>query len=154
MCLHIKINEPLIHYCVALRGFSSGCLLRGSASLRLSEPVAQSLTPTATGLRAPKAGSPENPNRVSVKLNTGTGLVTGSAAILNATGTRVVRKQSFRGIFLKDPLGDGRDYVGGYFLLPDAKGLRQSGLLEISEPDLEPESLLELETPESLPLAP
>ncbi len=113
-------------------------LLSGGGLDRLSKPIIQTLTPTATGLTAPKAGTPGNPNRVVVKLNAKTGLVTGSAAILDAVGKKVVRTQRFRGMLLKDPLGDGQDVIGGYFLLPDAKGVLQSGIVEISEPELEP----------------
>ena len=112
--------------------------LSGGGLSRLSKPITQTLTPTATGLIAPKAGTPANPNRVSVKLDPKTGIVTGSAAILNATGTKVTRTQSFRGIYLKDPLGDGEDGIGGYFLLPDAAKLIQSGRLEITEPESAP----------------
>lgn len=93
------------------------------------------LTPSAATLVAPKAGTPANPNRVTVKLDPKTGIVTGSAAILNATGTKVTRTQPFRGMLVKDPLGDGEDAIGGYFLLPDAAKLIQSGRLEITEPE-------------------
>ena len=44
-------------------------------------------------------------------------VVTGSAAILDPLGKKVVRTQSFRGMLVKDPLGDGQDVVGGYFLI-------------------------------------
>lgn len=44
---------------------------------------------------------------------------------------------SFRGRLVQNLLGDGRDLVGGYFLLPDASGRTLSGLLQISEPETE-----------------
>jgi hypothetical protein len=100
--------------------------------------VSSPLTPTAITLTAPKAGSVDNPNRVAVKLDPKTGVVTGSAALLDPLGKKVVRTQAFRGMLVKDPLGDGQDVVGGYFLLPDAKGLIQSGFFEIIEPEPEP----------------
>lgn len=112
--------------------------LSGGGLYRLSKPIVQSLTPAPSGFTAPKAGAPENPNRVAVKLDSRTGLVTGSAAILNATGSKVVRTQKFRGMFVKDPLGDGDDLIGGYFLLPDGTGVNRSGRLEITEPEEEP----------------
>jgi hypothetical protein len=112
--------------------------LSGGGLGRLSKPIAQILTPTATGFTAPKAGTANNPNRVAVKLDPKTGVVTGSAAILDPLGKKVVRTQAFRGMLVKDPLGDGQDVVGGYFLLPDAKGLLQSGFFEITEPEPEP----------------
>jgi hypothetical protein len=110
--------------------------LFGGGLSRLSKPIKQTLAPGATNLVAPKPGSPENPNRVAVKLHPKTGLVTGSATILDATGSKVVRTQSFRGMFVKNPLGDGLDIIGGYFLFPDGKGLLQSGAVEITEPEL------------------
>jgi hypothetical protein len=111
-------------------------LLHGGGLDRLSKPIRQTLTPTATGLSAPKPGTLDNPHRVSVKLDAKTGIATGSAAILDTTRTKVIRTQKFRGMFVKDPLGDGQDIIGGYFLFPDAKGLFQSGAVEITEPEL------------------
>ena len=48
-------------------------LLSGGALPLYSKPIAQDLAPTATGFSAPKAGSPDNPHRVSIKLNPATG---------------------------------------------------------------------------------
>lgn len=101
---------------------------------RLSKPITQVLTPAPTGFTVPKAGTPANPNRVAVKLDSATGLVTGSAAVLDALGKKTLRTVNFRGMLVKDPLGDGEDVIGGYFLFPDAKGVLQSGRLEITEP--------------------
>ncbi len=102
---------------------------------RLSKPIAQTITPAPTGFTVPKAGTPANPNRVAVKLDSATGTVTGSAAVLDALGKKTVRTVNFRGILVKDPIGDGEDVIGGYFLLPDAKGVLQSGRFEITEPE-------------------
>ncbi|MBC8010069.1 MAG: fibronectin type III domain-containing protein [Burkholderiales bacterium] len=109
--------------------------LSGGGLGRLSKPIEQTLTPTTTGFTAPKPGTPDNLHRVAVKLDGKTGLVTGSVAILDATGKKVVRTQGYRAMCVKDPLGDGKDVIGGYFLLPDEKKLLQSGRIEITEPD-------------------
>lgn len=102
---------------------------------RLSKPVRQILATTATGLAAPEAGSPENPNRVAVKLDSATGIVTGSVTLLDDAGKKALRDVKFRGILLKDPLRDGEDVIGGYFLFPDTRGVLESGRLEVTEPD-------------------
>jgi hypothetical protein len=107
--------------------------LSGGGLVRLSKPITQALVPAPAGLTAPKPGSTDNPNRVTVKLDPQTGLVTGSAAVLNDAGTKTVRTVKFSGLLVKNPLGDGEDIIGGYFLFPDARGLLQSGRLEISE---------------------
>lgn len=110
-------------------------LLSGGALSTYSKPIAQALTPTDAGLVAPKPGLPANPNRISVRLDAKTGIVTGTAAILDtATLTRPVRTLAFRGLLVKNPLGDGEDIVGGYFLLRDDGGRTESGLFEITEP--------------------
>lgn len=101
-----------------------------------SKSISQLLTPAGNALAAPKAGTPENPHRVAVKLNPKTGLVTGSAAVLDkTTQSKPVRTIRFRGMFVKDLLGDGADLVGGYFLLPDANGKIGSGALSITGPE-------------------
>lgn len=101
---------------------------------RLSKPILQTLAPGPSGFAVPKPGSAANPHRVTVKLDPATGLVTGSAAILDARGQKTLRTVNFRGMLLKNPFGDGEDIVGGHFLLPDAQGVLRSGRLEITEP--------------------
>jgi hypothetical protein len=105
---------------------------------RLSKPVAQTLQTSDNAFIFPKPGTPENPNRVTVKLNPATGLVTGSAALLNSTGKKTLRTIQFRGVFVADPLADDEDVVGGYFTFPDAKGKLRSGSFQISEPETTP----------------
>ncbi len=119
----------------------AGFRLSGGGLDRLSKPIRQILVPTSTGFTAPQAGTAENPNRVSVKLDAKTGIATGSAAILDSNAKKILRTQSFRGMFVKDPLGDGRDVIGGYFHLPDGRGAKEAGLLEILE--------VETDTPDS-----
>lgn len=110
-------------------------LLSDGALDAYAKPITQALTPSDTGLVAPKAGLPSNPNRVSVQLNAQTGIVTGTAAILDAaTRTKPIRTLSFRGLLVKNPLGDGEDIVGGYFLMRGDGGHTESGLFEITEP--------------------
>jgi hypothetical protein len=108
-------------------------LLADGGLSRLSKPIRQLLTPTPAGLIAPKPGTPANPNRVSVKLDPATGLITGAAVVLDGSGKKILREVKFRGMLIKDPLGDGEDLVGGHFLFPDAKGGLESGRLEIVE---------------------
>ncbi len=109
--------------------------LTGGGLSRLSKPINQNLTPTATGFTVARPGTPENPNRVAVKLDPATGLVTGSAAILDPLGKKVVRTLKFSGAFVKNPFADGEDVIGGYFTLPDEKGQVRSGTLQIAEPE-------------------
>jgi hypothetical protein len=109
-------------------------LLRANSSEGTSLSIAQRLSPASAGFVVPKAGTAANPNRVAVHLDPKTGLVTGSAAVLNPAGTKTVRTLKFRGLLVKNPLGDGQDVVGGYFLTRDANKVLQSGRLEITEP--------------------
>ena len=101
---------------------------------RLSKPIGAALAPGPLGFTLAKAGTPENPNRVTLKLDPKTGLVTGSAAIRDELNTKTLRTISFRGQLVKDPFGDGEDAIGGYFLLPDVSGILRSGKLELTEP--------------------
>ena len=111
-------------------------LLSGGALPFYGKPIAQNLAPTAAGLDAPKPGSADNPHRVSLKIDRVTGLVTGSASLLNPA-SKPHRTLSFRGRLVKNPLGDDRDFIGGYFLLPTStsSGHTLSGLLQVSEPE-------------------
>ena len=107
--------------------------LYGGGLSRLSKPIAQDIVPTAAGLSAAKPGTPENRRRVNIALAPATGIVTGDAALFDDKGVKVLRTLPYRGILVRDPLGDGEDLVAGYFLFPDGKGRVESGALEISE---------------------
>lgn len=131
-----KLRPPL----APLANPANRAILRisGGGLYRLSKPIIQNLSTTPVGLSAPKAGAPQNPNRIVIKLDPATGIVTGTAAIVNAISPKPIRTLTFRGIVLKNLLEDSNDLVGGYFLLTDENGMLQSGLVEITEPESAP----------------
>jgi hypothetical protein len=109
-------------------------LLEDGGPSRVIKPIAQVLTPTAAGFTVPKAGTAANPNRVTLKFDTKTGFITGSASVIEVGKKKSVRPLNFRGILVKNPLGDGEDLVGGYCLVLDNNGQTQSVRFEITEP--------------------
>lgn len=91
----------------------------------------------------PKAGTAENPARVTLRVNKASGAVTGSF-VLAEDGVKATRKASFLGYIIPD--GSGGTKAEGYFLLPQIPEEGQkatsapilSGSMKLVQPDPEP----------------
>ena len=123
-----KKNAPLLPLESSLG--DAGMFLGLGALPYFSKPVRASITPGANALMTEGGASSQ---RLVVRFAPSTGLVTGSFHIPKAPGGERTRAVGFRGLFVPDPLGDGIDFVGGYFLLRDPAGETRSGLMTITE---------------------
>lgn len=91
----------------------------------------------------PKAGTAENPARLTLRVNKASGAVTGSF-VLAEDGVKGTRKASFLGYII--PTASGQTKAEGYFMLPQLPGEGQkatstpilSGGMKLVQPDAQP----------------
>ncbi|HSH95077.1 MAG TPA: putative Ig domain-containing protein [Roseimicrobium sp.] len=78
-----------------------------------------------------------NPYQMKLTLTPKTGLVTGTVVVTDphpSGGAPVKRTVTFRGVMIRKTHPEGRDAVGGYFLMPGWNGQVRSGWMEITAP--------------------
>jgi hypothetical protein len=107
------------------KGIASGLPLSGVANLAftgggveasVTQPDVLPFTYTATNsVDLPKAGLTGNPAKVTLAINTKTGLISGAFTLVE-TSPKLTRRVAFRGMVIRPAVGNSK--ARGYFLLP------------------------------------